>query len=203
MAGDSTQSGTPDLATASRARRSTRILEAVRLKIVGESRIGTAQLELTSAVAVSCHGCLYLSRHEHQRDSWMTLEVSNQHTGPKSPPVRAKVRFVRLPGNPRELYGVGVELETPANIWGIKSVPEDWLPYFARLQRVRGIRTGLVQLGTGSLGPWPEQEPECGKPARRTDSCLGKETARGGRAGRGIGRGFSRQNGGKRSRECH
>ncbi|PYU29330.1 MAG: hypothetical protein DMG32_00250 [Acidobacteria bacterium] len=148
MAGDSTQSGTPDLATASRARRSTRILEAVRLKIVGESRIGTAQLELTSAVAVSCHGCLYLSRHEHQRDSWMTLEVSNQHTGPKSPPVRAKVRFVRLPGNPRELYGVGVELETPANIWGIKSVPEDWLPY----SDSASVATGATE----AAGPAPE-----------------------------------------------
>jgi hypothetical protein len=173
-----TQSSTPDLATTSKARRSKRILEPARLKILGESRVGTPQVELTSAVTINCHGCLYLSRHEHRRDSWMTLEVSNQHTGAKSAPVRAKVRFVRLPRNPRELYRVGVELETPANIWGIESVPEDWLPYSdsasrrsgrcsgrasracddpkcdgdrsreahsARLQRVRAIRTGLVQ----------------------------------------------------------
>lgn len=124
-----TQSSTPDLATASRARRSTRIAEPVRLKILGESRVGTPQVELTSAVTVNCHGCLYLSRHEYRRDSWMTLEISNQHTGAKSIPVRARVRFVRLPRNPRELYCVGVELEEPANIWGIEKVPKDWLPY--------------------------------------------------------------------------
>jgi hypothetical protein len=59
----------------------------------------------------------------------MTLEISDRHTGAKSTPVRAKVRFVRLPRNPRELYSVGVELEAPANIWGIEPVPEDWLPY--------------------------------------------------------------------------
>ena len=34
-----------------------------------------------------------------------------------------------MPGNPRELYCVGVELETPANVWGFERVPEDWLPY--------------------------------------------------------------------------
>jgi hypothetical protein len=124
-----TQSSISDLPTDSRARRSTRILERVRLKILGVSRVGTPQVELTSAVTVNCHGCLYLSRHEHRRGSWMTLEVSNQHTGAKSTPVRANVRFVRLPRNPRELYCVGVELETPANIWGIEPVPEDWLPY--------------------------------------------------------------------------
>ena len=91
--------------------------------------VGNPQVELTSAVTVNCHGCLYLSRHLHRRDSWLTLEVSNQHTGAKSAPVRAKVRFIRLPRNPRELYCVGVELEAPANIWGIEPVPEDWLPY--------------------------------------------------------------------------
>jgi hypothetical protein len=129
VASELMQSGTPDLATASRARRSTRILEPVRLKILGESRVGTPQVELTSAVTVNCHGCLYGSRHEYRRDSWITLEVSNQHTGAKSFPLRAKVRFVRLPSNPRELYRVGVELETPANIWGIEPVPEDWRSY--------------------------------------------------------------------------
>jgi hypothetical protein len=129
VADELTHSSTPDLATTSRARRSTRILGPVRLKILGESRVGTPQLELTSAIAVNCHGCLYLSRHEHRQDSWMTLEISNQNTGAKSAPVKAKVRFVRLPRNPRELYSVGVELETPANIWGIEPVPQDWLPY--------------------------------------------------------------------------
>ena len=129
VAGELTQNSIPDLATASRARRTTRILESVRLKIVGVNRVGIPQVELTSAVTVNCHGCLYLSRHEHRPGSWMTLEVSDRQTGARSAPVRAKVRFVRLPRSPRELYRVGVELEAPANIWGIEPVPGDWLPY--------------------------------------------------------------------------
>jgi len=178
VADELTHSSTPDLATTSRARRSTRILGPVRLKILGESRVGTPQLELTSAIAVNCHGCLYLSRHEHRQDSWMTLEISNQHTGAKSAPVQAKVRFVRLPRNPRELYSVGVELETPANIWGIEPVPRDWLPY-----------SDSARVAAGA--------------ARRTDSCRGKEPARRRQAARIIGCHFSRQYGRQRSRESH
>ena len=131
-----------------RVRRSTRILTRVRLKIVGQSRVGNPQMELTSAVALNCHGCLCLSRHEYPQDSWMTLEVSKLNTGHKSTPVRAKVRFVRLPGNPRELYSVGIELETPANIWGVESVPEDWLPYLDR--------SSIAASHTQGVGPAPE-----------------------------------------------
>jgi len=43
--------------------------------------------------------------------------------------MRALVKYIGLPRSPRDLYRVGVELETPANIWGIEPVPEDWLPY--------------------------------------------------------------------------
>lgn len=123
-----------------KTRRSTRILVLVRVKIAGQNRVGNPQLELTSAVAVNCHGCLCLSRYEYPQNSSMTLEVSNLQTGCKSAPVRAKVRFIRLPGNPRELYSMGVELETPANIWGVESVPEDWLPYLDR-----NVAAGITQ----------------------------------------------------------
>jgi hypothetical protein len=41
--------------------------------------------------------------------------------------VRAMVRSVQPPGSLRELQQVGVELETPANVWGIVSPPADWL----------------------------------------------------------------------------
>jgi hypothetical protein len=125
------------------ARRGTRILAPVRLKIIGQSRVGTQHIELTSAVTVNCHGCLCLSRYEYPRNSSMTLEVSNLQTGRKSAPVLAKVRFIRLPGNPRELYSVGVELETPANIWGVESVPEDWLPYLDRVSGAAGTTQGV------------------------------------------------------------
>jgi hypothetical protein len=41
--------------------------------------------------------------------------------------VRAIVRSVHPSGSLRELQQVGVELETPANVWGIERPPADWL----------------------------------------------------------------------------
>jgi len=41
--------------------------------------------------------------------------------------MRAQVRSIHPPMSPRELYQIGVELEAPANVWGVPSPPEDWL----------------------------------------------------------------------------
>ena len=114
-------------------------------------------MELTSAVAVNCHGCLCLSRHEYPRNSSMTLEVSNLQSGRRSAPLPAKVRFVRLPGNPSELYSVGVELEAPANIWGVESVPEDWLPYLDRASVVADTIRGVGLAPETQTEAQPEQ----------------------------------------------
>lgn len=119
---------TPNLVTFGHARRSTRLFQSLRLSISGQNRIGNPVVELASAVAVNCHGCLYSSRYDYRLGSWVTLEAVNQQVKGKLQPIRAQVKFVGLPRSPRELYRVGVELETPANIWGIKSPPEDWLP---------------------------------------------------------------------------
>ncbi len=125
---DSTNNGAAAPAT-SNARRSTRVFQAVPLSVSGQNRVGNLFLESTSAVAVNCHGCLYPSRHEYRHGSWVTLEVPNQHVNMLARPVRAQVKFVRLPRSPQELYLVGVELESPANVWGITTAPEDWLRF--------------------------------------------------------------------------
>lgn len=125
---DSTNNGGAATATAN-ARRSTRVFQAVPLSVSGQNRIGNLFLESTSAVAVNCHGCLYPSRHEYRHGSWVTLEVPNQHVNLLARPVRAQVKFIRLPRSPQELYLVGVELENPANVWGIATAPEDWLRF--------------------------------------------------------------------------
>jgi hypothetical protein len=111
------------------ARRSTRILKTVPLSVSGLNRVGNKFMEATSAVSLNCHGCLYPSRHEYKRGSWVTLEIPGQRSAGKPRPVRAQVKFVRLPRNPHELYQVGVELEKPGNVWGVQSPPEDWLQY--------------------------------------------------------------------------
>ena len=117
------------LATVANSRRSTRIFQAIPLSVSGQNRTGNLFLDSTSAVSVNCHGCLYPSRYEYRHGSWVTIEVPDQQANSLPRPVRAQVKFIRLPRNPNELYLVGVELEKPANVWGIKTSPEDWLQF--------------------------------------------------------------------------
>jgi hypothetical protein len=119
-------------------RRSTRIPEAVRVSVSGQSKAGSPFSELTLTLAVNCHGCVYPSRNEPEKGSWVTLGFPNQISDPKAQPVRAQVRFVRAPQNPNEHCEVGVELESPANIWRIESAPEDWLRFPASLDSTAG-----------------------------------------------------------------
>jgi hypothetical protein len=97
----------------------------VSLIVLGTNRRGEIFQERTSAVSVNLHGCRYSSRHEYAPEGWVTLQVTGTD-GANSRPVRARVRSVFSPQTPRELCQVGVELESPANVWGISAVPEDW-----------------------------------------------------------------------------
>ena len=115
-------------ATDKNERRSTRIPETVRLSVSGESKLGNMFSESTLTLAVNCHGCIYPSRNEHRTGSWVTLEFPSQTSVPQNRPVRAQVKFVRAPRYQNDHYEIGVELETPANVWRIPSAPEDWLP---------------------------------------------------------------------------
>jgi hypothetical protein len=116
----------------------------VPLNISGQNRVGNPVSELTSAVAVNFHGCLYSSRHDYRLGSWVTLGAVNQQIKGNLHSVRAQVKYIGLPRSPRDLYRVGIELEIPANIWGIKSPPEDWHP---------------VSGNAGALASTPDSQP--------------------------------------------
>src|SRR3984893_16172200 len=105
-------------------RRTSRIERQVPLLILATNRDGETFQERTSALAMNLHGCRYPSRHEYARESWVTLQITGTD-GANSPVVRARVRSVLSPRTSRELCQVGVELETPGNIWGIAAQPED------------------------------------------------------------------------------
>ena len=106
-------------------RRSSRIQLPVPLLILGTNRRGETFQERTSSVSVNLHGCRYPSRHEYVQDGWVTLQVTGTDSA-SSPAVRARVRSVFSAQTPRELCQVGVELDTPGNVWGISTPPEDW-----------------------------------------------------------------------------
>jgi hypothetical protein len=118
---------TPENLAAASSRRSTRIEKSVPLIVLGQNRVGEPFMERTVSVTLNMHGCRYASRHDYGVGTWVTLQmVGLNGSEEKTAPVRAIVRSIHPPASLRELQQVGVELETPANVWGIALPPADW-----------------------------------------------------------------------------
>jgi hypothetical protein len=132
------------------SRRSTRIDRTVPLVVVGQTKLGLSFQERTSAVSLNLHGCRYPSRHDYAVGSWIGLQVLEPNGENAAPVMRAQVRSIHPPMSPRELYQIGVELEAPANVWGVPSPPEDWL-------RQLGIDPSKTHDAAPASAP--EQEP--------------------------------------------
>ena len=107
-------------------RRSTRVDRSVPLVVLGITRTGLSFQEKTSTVSFNLHGCRYPSRHEYPIGSSVGLRVLQSDGETISPVIRALVKSVHPPASPRELFQVGVELESPANIWNVAPPPSDW-----------------------------------------------------------------------------
>jgi hypothetical protein len=120
--------------TGPEGRRSTRIERPVPLLITGHDGLGQEFLERTSAVSLNLHGCRYPSRHDTHVGSWITLQIGEAPLGEIVTTVRAQVRSLQIPRNPRDLYHVGVELEKPANVWRVPTPPSDWVTAAERLK---------------------------------------------------------------------
>jgi hypothetical protein len=122
------------------ARRSTRINSPIRLVIEAKNKMGQPFQEKTSVVSLNLHGCRYRSRHDYSIGMWVTLRLTEPRGGLESAVLRAQVRSVRAPKNPNELYQIGVELESPANVWGIPAPPSDWERTFQAAALLKGRR---------------------------------------------------------------
>jgi hypothetical protein len=140
-------------------RRSTRLHRAVRLIIVGQNRQEQPYREKMSTVSLNLHGCCYQSWNNSQLGAKLDLQVMEGFDA-KPPLVRATVRSVRPPMSHSELYQIGVEFDTPANIWGIIPPPEDWL------QVLEGTAT-TTELAAAAA-PAPEPEESAAVPAPQT-----------------------------------
>lgn len=119
-------------------RRSTRIERSVPIFVSGRDTNGQDFLERTSAISVNLHGCRYPSRHDLHVGTWVTLQLGEVSMGEISTSVRAQVKSVHMSHGPRELHQVGIELETPGNIWSIPAPPADWLAGLERGFRGNG-----------------------------------------------------------------
>jgi hypothetical protein len=104
-------------------RRSERLSESLPVLVRGIDLLGQPFEERTVTVNLNLHGCRYASKHQLPRNSWVTLELVS---GEERRNVRARVAWVLRPHSIRDFFQVAVELEGPANIWGVEAPPADW-----------------------------------------------------------------------------
>ena len=147
---------TPDSVVKDESRRSTRIDRSVPLIVFGQNRSGQPFVERTVSTSVNLHGCRYPSRHDCGVGTWVTLQVVGLSVEPKPPAVRARVRSIHPSPSTRELQQVGVELENPANVWGIMTPPQDWL---------NSAETSAAPPSYTAAAPALPAPPEIDKPA--------------------------------------
>lgn len=143
---------TPDGFVKDESRRSTRVDRSVPLIVFGQTSSGQPFVERTVSTSVSLHGCRYPSRHDCGVETWVTLQVVGLSVEPKPPAVRARVRSLHPSHTTRELQQVGVELENPANVWGIITPPQDWLNSAEASTATRSY--------AATAGPAPAAKPE-------------------------------------------
>jgi hypothetical protein len=113
---DSNQAGT-------QRRRSERLSISVPLIVRGIDLLGQPFEERTSTLALNLNGCRYSSKHHLPKNTWVTLELTH---GVQRRNLRARVAWIQRPHSVREFFQIAVELESPANIWGIVGAPADW-----------------------------------------------------------------------------
>ncbi len=107
-------------------RRSTRIVQAVPLTVSGTDALGQPFKERTTTVMVNCHGCKYQSKHYVPKNSIVNLDIPRPEPGSAPRHIQGRVVWVQRPRTVRELFQIGLEFESAANVWGIAFPPEDW-----------------------------------------------------------------------------
>jgi hypothetical protein len=126
-------------------RRSDRLFESVPLIVRGIDLLGQPFEERTGTLAFNLHGCRYSSKHHLPRNTWITLELPQ---APQRPNVRARVAWVQRPHSIRDFFQIAVELEGPANIWGIEALPAGWTTASQSSQRYEDAVTQSKELIT-------------------------------------------------------
>ena len=147
-------------------RRSTRVKQAVPIIVSGSDALGRRFREHTVTASVNCHGCKFLSKHYLLTGTKIELEVPSPHPDGQPRKVGARVAWTERPKSLTEPFQVGVELDTPGNIWGLEFPPEDWFPFPGDEPAARPAETParptlrLVERPAASSPPAAAPEPE-------------------------------------------
>ena len=107
-------------------RRSTRVVQAMPIKVHGVDALSEPFTERTTTVMVSCHGCKYQSRHYVPKGSIVTLEIPRRNPNKPARIIAGNVIWVQRPTHAHDLLHIGLEFEVPGNVWDYSSAPDDW-----------------------------------------------------------------------------
>lgn len=105
-------------------RRSERVPQTLPVIVRGIDLLGQPFEERSSTLDLNLQGCRYASKYHLPKNSWVTLEIAG---GMERDNVRARVAWVQRPRSVRELFQIGVELESSGNFWRLQEPPENWM----------------------------------------------------------------------------
>jgi len=137
---------------ATQRRRSERVSASIPVSIHGTDLLGQPFSERTTTINFNLHGCRYTSRHQLPKNSWVTVELPPQAGGLA---MRARVVWIQKPHSIRDYFQVAIELESPANIWGLENPPGDWEPMEIEREREAEAIVEIDVLGRGEAASRP------------------------------------------------
>ena len=109
-------------------RRSTRVDHSIRVIVSWLGPKTEPLVEETETSSINCHGCRYFSRYMQRKNSKIIVQVTDkkEDSNNSARQFPARVAWSRRSKRMAGLYQVGVEFETPHNLWSIVDAPEDW-----------------------------------------------------------------------------
>jgi hypothetical protein len=116
------------IATGVDKRRSTRVVQAMPIKVHGVDALSEPFIERTTTVMVSCHGCKYQSKHYVPKGSVVTIEIPRRNPAAPARIITGSVIWVQRPNQAKDLLHIGLEFDVPGNVWDYSAAPDDWFP---------------------------------------------------------------------------
>jgi hypothetical protein len=109
-------------------RRSTRVVQAMPIKVHGVDALSEPFTERTTTVMVSCHGCKYQSKHYVPKGYIVTIEIPRRNANAPARIITGNVIWVQRPSHAHDLLHIGLEFLVPGNVWDYAAAPDDWFP---------------------------------------------------------------------------
>ena len=119
---------TPSIVAKGAKRRSTRIVQAIPLVITWVGPQSRVLTEESTTLIINCHGCQCFSRYKFRKNAKVNMQIGaagNSQTSVTSP-FPARVAWIRKSRRLNGMYLIGVEFETPQNLWHLEDAPQDW-----------------------------------------------------------------------------